>query len=172
MRSRGVVVLAGVLATVLVAGLTAGWALRRGRNDDGPEEVAAGYFAAWRDGDLDEMREFVADPPADFAAQHSALSRGLAVNTITLEPRPVARSGPNAAQAGFTVTRSPAGHGAWSFRSVLRLGRVDGRWRVQWSPATLYPGLKGSGEWRMRQVRVPAMTLIGTGPPENRRPDA
>ncbi|TDD73580.1 hypothetical protein E1293_30980, partial [Actinomadura darangshiensis] len=122
-------------------------------------EVAAGYFDAWRDGDLGGMREFVADPPADFAAQHRALSRGLLVNTIALEPRPVAATGRDAAQADFTVTRSLAGHGQWSFRSVLRLGRVDGRWRVLWTPSTLYPGLKGGGKWALRQVRVPALKL-------------
>ncbi|MEU8796665.1 penicillin-binding transpeptidase domain-containing protein [Spirillospora sp. NPDC048819] len=159
MRSKGLVVLAGVLAAVLVAGLTAGWALGNGRGGDAGE-VAAGYFAAWSEGDLEEMREFVADPPPDFAAQHRALSRGLMINSIALEPRPVVRSGQGAAQAGFTVTRSVAGHGSWSFTSRLRLGRVDGRWRVLWSPGTLYPGLKGAGRWTLRQVRVPAVTLV------------
>jgi hypothetical protein len=156
MRSRGLVVLAGVLAAVLVAGLTAGWALRRGRNGTAAE-VAAAYFAAWRDGDLEDMRELVAGPPADFAAQHRTLSRGLRVTTITLEPRPVVASGRDAARAEFTVTRSLAGHGEWSFRSVLRLGRVDGRWRVLWSPSTLYPGLKGKGAWSLGEVRVAAV---------------
>ncbi|MFG2086274.1 penicillin-binding transpeptidase domain-containing protein [Spirillospora sp. NPDC048824] len=159
MRSKGLVVLAGVLAAVLVAGLTVGWALGNGRGGD-PREVAAGYFAAWSHGDLDEMREFVADPPADFASQHRALSRGLMVDRIALEPRPVVRTGRAAARAGFTVSRSVAGHGRWSFTSELRLGQVDGRWRVLWSPATLYPGLKGSGRWALRQVRVPAVTLV------------
>ncbi|TDD31170.1 cell division protein FtsI [Actinomadura sp. KC06] len=160
MRSRGVLVLAAVLAAVLVTGLAAGWALRRDRDRDTPEQVAARYFAAWSKGDLEGMGELVADPPADFAAQHQALSRGLAVNTIALEPRPVVRSGPDAARAAFTVTRSLASHGSWSFASELRLGRVDGRWRVRWSPATLYPGLKGGGAWAMRQVTVPAATPV------------
>ncbi|MFI0407177.1 penicillin-binding transpeptidase domain-containing protein [Actinomadura sp. 3N508] len=159
MRSRGVLVLAVLLAVVLVTGLVAGWALRRERGRDTPERVAARYFAAWSKGNLDEMGELVAGPPADFATQHRALSQGLAVTAIALEPRPVTRSGPDAARAAFTVTRSLSGHGAWSFASELRLGRVDGRWRVRWSPATLYPGLKGGGSWAMRQVTVPAATL-------------
>ncbi|MFG2013848.1 penicillin-binding transpeptidase domain-containing protein [Actinomadura geliboluensis] len=158
MRSRGVVVLAVVLSVVLVAGLTAGWVLRRGR-DDTPEEVAAGFFTAWGEGDLDGMRELVADPPADFAEQYRALSRGLLVTAIAVEPRPVVRSGKDAAQAAFTVTRTLSGHGNWTFQAVLRLGRVDGRWRVLWTPATLYPGLKGKGAWTVGQVRVPAVTL-------------
>ncbi|NED55004.1 hypothetical protein G3I24_29465, partial [Micromonospora aurantiaca] len=136
-----------------------GWVLRRARSKS-PDEVAASYFQAWSRGDLEGMRELVADPPADFAAQHRALSLGLAVSTVRLEPRPVVRSGDDAARAGFTVTRSLAGHGEWSFASVLRLGRVGGRWQVLWTPATLYPGLKGSGRWTMGQVRTPAVRLV------------
>jgi hypothetical protein len=161
MRARGVVVLAAVLASVLVAGLLAGWRLRRDREADTPERVADRYFAAWRKGDLSAMREYVADPPVTFAAQHTALSQGLAVNIIRLDPRPVVRTGPDAARAAFTVSRWLSGHGRWSFASELRLGRVRGRWRVLWTPATLYPGLKGQGEWAMRQVKVPAVTLVG-----------
>ncbi|MEU8345849.1 penicillin-binding transpeptidase domain-containing protein [Spirillospora sp. NPDC048832] len=159
MRYRGLVVLAAVLAVVLVAGLAAGWMLRRGR-DDSPEEVAAGFFDAWSEGDLDGMRELVSDPPGDFAAQYMALSRGLQVTSISVEPRPVVRSGKDAAQAAFTVTRALAGRGSWTFQAVLRLGRVDGRWRVLWTPATLYPGLKGKGAWTVGEVRVPAVTLV------------
>lgn len=55
-RSRGVKVLAVVLAMVLVTGLAAGWALRRRRDRDTPERVAARYFEAWSKGDLDAMR--------------------------------------------------------------------------------------------------------------------
>ncbi|TYC10862.1 hypothetical protein FXF65_28185 [Actinomadura syzygii] len=158
-RSRGVKVLAVVLAVVLTTGVVAGWALRRRRDHDTAERVAARYFAAWSNGDLDRMRGLAADPPADFDAQHRALTIGLAVTSIALDPRPVVRSGPDAAHAPFTVSRSLAGHGTWTFASELRLGRVEGRWRVRWTPATLYPGLKGGGQWTVGQVRVPAVTL-------------
>ncbi|RKS74642.1 MecA-like transpeptidase family protein [Actinomadura pelletieri DSM 43383] len=159
MRYRGVVALAGVLAVVLVGGLVVGWMLRPDRDPDTAERVTAGYFAAWRNGDLEKMREFVADPPASFAAQHKALSDGLAVTSIELKPGPVVRSGTDAARVAFQVTRNLAGHGDWSFASELRLGRREGRWRVLWSPATLYPGLRGGGQWAMRQVNVPALSL-------------
>ncbi|WP_165975684.1 penicillin-binding transpeptidase domain-containing protein [Actinomadura rubrisoli] len=159
MRSRGVAVLAVLVAAVLATGVGAAWLLP-GPADKSPEEVAADYFAAWNDGSLDKMRRLVARPPEDFADQHRALSRGLEVSAIELKPRPVARSGPDTAQAGFTVTRDMLGRGTWSFQAVLRLGRVGGRWRVLWSPATLYPGLKGKGTWTWREVTVPALTLV------------
>ncbi|MFF0523900.1 penicillin-binding transpeptidase domain-containing protein [Actinomadura nitritigenes] len=160
MRSRSVGVLAVLVAVALAGGLVAAWRLRGGRGAGTPEEIAADYFAAWRRGALDDMRDLVADPPGDFARQYRALSRGLTVTSIMVEPRPVVRTGPGAAHADFTVTRTLAGHGEWSFEAVLRLGRVDGRWRVLWTPATLYPGLKGRGTWSLAQVRLPAVTLV------------
>ncbi|MBO2461822.1 penicillin-binding transpeptidase domain-containing protein [Actinomadura violacea] len=160
MRSRSVAVLAVLVAVALGGGLVAAWQLRGGRGAGTPEKVAADFFAAWRRGSLDRMRDLVADPPADFAGRYRALSRGLTVTSIIVEPRPVVRTGPRAAQADFTVTRTLADHGDWSFRAVLRLGRVDGRWRVLWTPATLYPGLKGRGTWSLAQVRLPAVTLV------------
>ncbi|RFS85425.1 hypothetical protein D0T12_10330 [Actinomadura spongiicola] len=159
MRYRGVAVLAGLLAVVMVAGLVAGWMLRPDKDADTAERVTAGYFAAWRNGDLEKMRGFVTDPPASFAAQHKALSDGLAVTTIELKPGPVVRSGPDDARVDYLVRRNLAGQGDWSFTSELRLGRREGRWRVLWSPATLYPGLRGDGQWAMRQVNVPALSL-------------
>ncbi len=159
MRSRGVAVLAVLTALALAAGAAAVW-LWPGKDEGTPEEVARDYFAAWSRGSLDGMGRLVADPPPDFADQHHALSDGLRVSTIALEPRPVVRSGPDTARASFTVTRGVAGRGDWTFGSELRLGKVDGRWRVLWTPSTLYPGLKGKGTWSLREVTVPAVTPV------------
>ncbi|QXJ25276.1 cell division protein FtsI [Actinomadura graeca] len=159
MRSRGTAALAVLVAGVLAAGTATVW-LWPGEDEGSPEKTAADYFDAWGRGALKTMGGLVADPPADFADQHRALSRGLSVTRISLAPRPVVRSGPGAAQAEFTVTRDVGLHGDWSFRSVLRLGRVHGRWRVLWTPSTLYPGLKGKGTWSLTQVTVPSLTLV------------
>ncbi|MFD0686889.1 penicillin-binding transpeptidase domain-containing protein [Actinomadura fibrosa] len=158
MRSRGITVLAMAQTAALTAGV--GAALLLPARDEGtPEKVAAAYFAAWGDGAFSRMRGLVADPPPDFADQHRALTRPLSVNTILLEPRPVTSTGPDSAEAGFKVTRGLTGHDDWTFTSTLKLGRVKGRWRVLWSPATLYPGLKGKGTWALMKVTVPSVTL-------------
>lgn len=158
MRSRGVVLLGLAVTFALAAGVLAAM-VTPGRDERGPDRLARAYFAAWRKGSLDRMRDLVADPPADFHAQHRALSRGLSVMWIDLRPDRVVRNGDGRAQAGFTVARGIAGHGEWSFRSLLKMGRVDGRWRVLWSPSTLYPGMRVGGTWRLRAVEVPAVTL-------------
>ncbi|KAB2342943.1 penicillin-binding transpeptidase domain-containing protein [Actinomadura rudentiformis] len=158
MRSRGLVVLAGVNSLVLVAGTGAALVFPQ-RGGPGPEKVAADYLAAWSDGSFTRMEKLVANAPENFASQHRSLSRGLLVTSIDLRAGRLTRTGPDHAQLDFTVHRELSGHGTWSFRSVLRLGKVDGRWRVLWSPATLYPGLKGVGTWRMSQIEVPALAL-------------
>ncbi|MFI0444976.1 penicillin-binding transpeptidase domain-containing protein [Actinomadura sp. 6N118] len=158
MRSRGLVVLAGMIALVLATGVGAARVVPR-RGGPGPEKVAADYLAAWGTGSFTRMEKLVANAPANFASQHRSLSRGLLVTSIDLRPGRLTRTGPDHAQLDFMVSRELSGHGTWSFRSVLRLGKVDGRWRVLWSPATLYPGLKGMGSWRIRQIEVPALTL-------------
>ncbi|WP_242901895.1 penicillin-binding transpeptidase domain-containing protein [Actinomadura terrae] len=152
-------VLAVLVAAVLAAGAATAW-LWPGKDEGTPEEVARDYFAAWSRGSLTRMGKLVADPPPDFADQHHALSDGLRVSSVVLAPRPVVRSGPDTARAGFTVTRAVAGRGDWTFGSELRLGKVAGRWRVLWTPSTLYPGLKGRGSWSLREVTVPTVTLV------------
>ncbi|MFG1999894.1 penicillin-binding transpeptidase domain-containing protein [Spirillospora sp. NPDC048911] len=158
MRARGLVVLAGAVVLVLTAGVVAALGFPRG-NEPTPEKVAADYLTAWGDGSFPRMEKLIADAPANFADQHRSLSRGLGVTSIDLRPGRLVRTGPDQAHLDFTVSRELSGHGTWSFRSVLRLGKVDGRWRVKWSPATLYPGLKGVGSWRLRQIEVPPLTL-------------
>ncbi|MFI6516614.1 penicillin-binding transpeptidase domain-containing protein [Spirillospora sp. NPDC050679] len=158
MRARGLVFLAAVLGVVLVAGLGAALVLSGGR-DRGPERVAADYFTAWRSGRLEAMAELVDAPPADFADQHRAMARGLLVSSVSLDPRPVVRAGEDEARADFTVTRTLGGHNQWSYGSTLRLVRDGGRWKVAWTPATLYPGLKGKAEWRLRKIVVPPVTF-------------
>jgi transpeptidase family protein/MecA-like transpeptidase family protein len=159
MRSRRFVVLSGFLAIVLLAGGGVMYVLWR-HIQGSPERVSRDYFDAWRRGALDRMARLATDPPADFAAQHRALSRGLSVTSIILAPGVVVRDAANAAHVDFGVTRYLAGHGTWTFRSSLLLGVVHGRWKVAWSPDTLYPGLRGPGTWRLRQIPAPTATFV------------
>lgn len=159
MRSRGVVVLAVLVGSSLVVGLFSLWRVQGAEARRSPQDIADAYFAAWGNGDLEAMGELVDGPPADFAEQHRALSRGLTVNWVRLEPRSVVQAGPDEARVDFTVTRGLAYHGEWRFRSVLRLVRADDRWRVSWAPSTLYPGMRTAGTWALKQVEVPAVTF-------------
>jgi hypothetical protein len=159
MRLRGVTVLAGVLVATLVAGGCSAYVLSH-RVQGSPEELSRSYFDAWRHGALDRMERLAADPPGDFADQHRALSRGLSVTAVILQPGPVTRQGEDRAQLRFTVTRNLSGLGDWTYRSTLRLGVVDRRWKVLWSPDTLYPGLRGAASWRITEIKAPDTAFV------------
>ncbi|MCP2338482.1 penicillin-binding transpeptidase domain-containing protein [Actinomadura rupiterrae] len=160
MGRRGIGCLVIVLALALGVGGFEVWRLA-GRDGGGPEKTAASYFAAWTNGDLSKMRGLVSDPPADFAAWHRSLTSGLSVMSVALAPNPVVRTGSDGARADFTITRNLAGHGDWSFRSTLVLRKHGHRWRVQWTPDTLYPGLKQlPTTWTLTAVHQPPAAFV------------
>jgi len=158
-RSRGVVVLAGLVAVVLASGLVAGFLLAR-KDEPGPDKVSADYFDAWRNGSFGKMERLAADPPADFADQHRALTRALVVNSVELSPGPLVRVGTDQAHVDYTAVRELSGHGSWTQRSTLPLGKVKGHWRVLWTPGVFYPGLKGRPTWKLRQIDVPPVKFV------------
>ena len=155
MRSRTAFVWIGLLAIAALVGGVGAYLLLPGHKSTTPEQLAAAYFAAWQAGDLATMGTLVADPPADFADSHRALSQALGVQSVRLDPQPVQRLGADRARADFTVTRS-LNQGEWSYRSVLLLAKRNGSWQVDWSPATLYPGLSAGATWKMAQIQPPA----------------
>lgn len=160
MGGRGIGCLAGALVLALGGGGFEAWSLTR-RDGGGPEKTAASYFAAWSNGDLTRMRGLVASPPADFVAWHQALTSGLSVMSVALAPNPAVRTGADGARADFTVTRNLAGHGDWTFRSALVLRKHGNRWRVQWTPETLYPGLKQvPTTWSLQAIHQPPAAFV------------
>ena len=152
------VLAAGVLVLVLSAVASCA-ALRTASGPGTPETVAAAYFGAWARGDFAGMRRLADDPPADFAERHRELSRSLRVQSLVLVPGRAVRSG-DTATADFEATRVLAGAGGWSVHSVLRLVRRRGRWRVRWSPATLYPALADGGRLVLTRLDTPPSSPV------------
>ncbi|GLY82964.1 penicillin-binding transpeptidase domain-containing protein [Actinoallomurus iriomotensis] len=152
---RTAVVLSGGVMVLVLAVAVSCVALRSPGRPAAPGTVAAQYFSDWARGDVTAMRRLVDDPPADFADRHRALSHDLRVVRIELVPGRLVRAGDTATE-DFAVTRVLSGAGVWSFHAVLRLARRRGRWRVRWSPATLYPSLAEGGRL--------VLTRLGTAP--------
>ncbi|GAA3072479.1 penicillin-binding transpeptidase domain-containing protein [Streptosporangium carneum] len=141
---------------------------------DGPEAVAARYFAAWQIGDLTSMAGLVSAPPADFAERHRRFDTELRTSSPSLVPGPLRRQNALEAQVPFQGTREVAGLGRWSFSSALRLALRGGRWKVLWTPQTLHPSLRDGVSLRLRESRVrrPAtLTLEGLPFPRDSRAD-
>jgi hypothetical protein len=93
---RAVVLIAGVVV-LIVAFAASCVALRSGATGPStPEQAASDCFRAWRGGDFAATRRLVADPPADFADRHRALSQALRVNDVAFRPGVPVRTGDSA----------------------------------------------------------------------------
>ena len=156
---RAIIVLSGGVLALVLAAVASCVALRSPSGAVTPERAARDYFTAWGRGDFTAMRRLVDDPPADFADRHRAFSGALHVMTVTFEPGPVVRDG-DGAEEDYKVTRELFGIGTWSFHAVLRLRRRDGRWRVRWSPATLYPSLADGGRLMVTRLEAAPATPV------------
>src|SRR5918996_2856847 len=132
-------VIVAVVAVVVLAGAGAGaWWLLRPKTR--PEPVAAAYLQAWGRKDWPAMQARVAAPPADFAAQHTAMLERLRVTRAGFTPGP-ATVRDDQAEVPFQARLELRALGEWLYQGVLRLVRRDDRWRVDWSLATLHPDL-------------------------------
>src|ERR1051325_4379785 len=157
-RSRGVLVLGGLVLVVVVAAGYFLWFSPR-QHQASPASVSRDYFRAWGAGDLTEMRGLVPAPPEDFTSLHRQLSQGLGVTAVSLTPGPLVLDGKDRASVGFTVTRTLA-QGSWSYKSTLSLSRHGGSWKVDWTPRTRYPGLVSGAVWSMAQVNGAAAAAV------------
>lgn len=160
--------LAGTFAVLVAAAVVVGggWLLLQRTDADPVDEVgpvANAYAEAWSRWDVDAMAGLLADEPADFGPQHLAMFESLApIETrVTLAEPELLR-----AQATYdaTVAIDLPGGETWSYISTLVLQRLDGDWRVVWTPQTLHPDL--GARWRIvseveEAVRAPIVDREG-----------
>jgi cell division protein FtsI/penicillin-binding protein 2 len=128
-----------VVAVVVLAAAGAGawWLLRPKAR---PEPVAAAYLEAWGRKDWAAMQAQVAAPPADFAKRHTDMVEDLRVTEASFTPGPATVTD-DRAELPFQARLRLRALGEWPYEGKLRLVRRDGRWLVDWSPATLHPDM-------------------------------
>jgi cell division protein FtsI/penicillin-binding protein 2 len=132
------VIVAVVAVLVLgAAGAGAWWLLRPKAR---PEPVAAAYLEAWGRKDWAAMQAQVNAPPADFAKRHTDMLEALRVTEASFTPG-TATVTDDRAELPFQARLRLRALGEWPYDGALRLVRRDGRWLVDWSPATLHPDL-------------------------------
>ena len=165
---RWVVVAVVTLVVLAAAGGEAWWLLRPKAR---PDPAAAAYLEAWGRRDWPAMQARVAAPPADFAAQHTAMAEALRVTGASFTPG-TATVHDDRAEVPFQARLTLRALGAWSYQGLLRLVRRDDRWRVDWSPATLHPDLAAGQRFQRTRTwpdRAPILAadgsqLAGPGP--------
>jgi cell division protein FtsI/penicillin-binding protein 2 len=159
-----------VVAVVVLAGAGAGawWLLRPKAR---PEPVAAAYLEAWGRQDWAAMQAQVHAPPADFAKRHTDMVQALRVAEASFTPGDATVTD-DRAELPFQARLRLRALGEWPYAGVVRLVRRDGRWLVDWSPATLHPEMADGLRFQRTRTwpeRAPILAadgseLAGPGP--------
>jgi hypothetical protein len=137
-----------VLLALAVGGGTTAYIVKRNADDARhrrqvqAEQTVRGYLAAWSRGEVAAASGYVVDDQKTTAqAMLTEVRRDLqevdATYTLT---GPVSSSG-STPGAAFITHVTLRGLGPWSYTGRLPLARVNGSWRVAWTPAVIHPQL-------------------------------
>ena len=127
-----------------------------------PQTTASAYFAAWAKQDWAAMQQLVSQPPPDFTTVNKAAFTNLGVHQATFTPGTTVTSG-NSATEPFTERLALTGVGTVTIKSALHLGKVQGKWLVNWSPATIAPQLKTGDQLAVRVTWPTRAPILGAG---------
>lgn len=150
------------MALTLAGAAVAGWLLLRGGSNLPKREVVA-YLSAWERFDVEGMRAMTAAPPPELDAAVTGMRDDLRITAARFTPGPVRKEG-GGVVADFTAQMELAGLGPWTYQGSLRLGRIEGEWLVDWSPASLHPDLAPGqrfGRSRTWPARAPILGADG-----------
>ncbi|MGC5020507.1 penicillin-binding transpeptidase domain-containing protein [Micromonospora sp. DT47] len=154
LRTRVRPALAGLVATVLAAGVLAGCSER-----GGPEQSLDAFLAGWRSGHLDAVG-FVDPtgarlPAAEVAKEIKDLSGELAATPPNLRRTGDAEVTRNVATATIRVEWALPGKATWAYDRPVRLRQGDDdQWQVIWEPQVMQEQLTEGDRLALR--RVPA----------------
>jgi len=106
-----------------------------------PETTASAYLSDWAKQDWSGMQALVSNPPANFTAVNQAAFTALTVQQASFSGGQVTTKGKTASEP-VTEKFQLQGLGPVSLATTLRLvNTTNGKWLVQWSPATITPKL-------------------------------
>lgn len=153
------------LAVLAIAGGVVWWSASSASGPDpGARHAATRFAQAWTSGRWGQVGY------VDTTAANVAASVGQTTAALDGAPASVALRSIDTKGAGATarlaVTWNLAGWTPWRYESKVPLVRRDGRWRVRWSPAVLYPGLRAGERLTMQRAQPPRATILdGNGHP-------
>lgn len=127
-----------VLAMVLVGALVGGGIYWYLSSRPAPEETADAYVAAWMSGDYATLDQLATTSEA--SAFYTEVAENLGVESVEVTTGETVVDG-NTATVPFTATLALSHSGTWTYQGELPLQRIDGQWKVEFSPAVLHPQL-------------------------------
>lgn len=132
--------LGSLLVVVLGLGLVTGCMA-----DPLPEPTVRAFLLAWQAGDYTAAARQTTGDPKTVARALAAAHDQLDAAAIRFQLRPLRQHG-DTATAGFHATVDLDENGfPWEYDGRLDLRRVDGEWKIVWSPSVIHPRL-GPGQ--------------------------
>jgi cell division protein FtsI/penicillin-binding protein 2 len=111
-------------------------------DDQGPQETAKRYLAAWSRGDFATMRTLTDHPPADLQPRLVRMRGDLGVTRQHYEVASVGRPKDGEAGGSYRAELTLSGGRVWRYGGSLSFTKQGSDWSVVWSPQVMYPGLK------------------------------
>ena len=165
MRDRRRAIVAGVVVAVLIVAAAAAGGYLLLRTIGSPQQTAAAYLSGWQRASYPAMEQVSVNVPrGGLAGPLRQADADLGIRRIRLAPGPVTTDG-GSARARFTVTADLASGHTWTYTGLLQLVVRNRRWRVDWSPAAIYPGLRAGERFVLSAAwpaRAPVLGADGT----------
>jgi hypothetical protein len=164
-RKRRTVIAVVTVAALILAAAGGGAAFLLLRTKGSPQQTAASYLAAWQRGSYPAMNQVSVNVPGGgLAGPLKQTAKQLGMRSIRLSLGQVTAGG-GSAQARFTATAGLASGHVWTYQGRLRLVVRNRQWRVNWSPAAIYPGLRAGERFALSAVwpaRASVLAADGT----------
>ena len=127
-----------------------------------PQSTLSAFVSAWNRSDWQSMYKLMSSPPTPADSPQSILAGVPTSGTSRNAALPVKKgSAASAALASSYVL--PGGIGTWQVNSTVSLVNKSGRWVVDWSPATVAPGLVDGDRLLMVRSWSPRAAIVGAG---------
>jgi cell division protein FtsI/penicillin-binding protein 2 len=147
-------------SVLLIVGLAIVFARSSGQPE--PADALDPFLAAWSDGrDREAARH--TDAPRQAAAALAANRAGLDGARLEVETLETSEDGDRAG-ARLRVRWDVPDIGPWGYDTRVPLRKVDGEWKVRWTPTLVHPGLRGRerlGTTRELSERAPILDRAG-----------
>jgi len=143
----------GALVTALLSACSSG---------PTPQSTASDYLTAWSQQNWAVMKQLVDSPPTDFTAVNQAAFADLSVHSASFTAGTLSQSDLTAT-VPFTETLALTGVGTVSIHPTLHLVQVQGKWLIQWSPATIVPQLRQGDQLALRTTWPARAQILGAG---------